>query len=154
ALVVKADAAAAAWNGEVKIKGTATINGQPVVREARAATITWAGNPQQNNVPTFTRLDRGIYLSVREKGPFNIVLGAPDKPAATQGDKITIPINIERFWPDAKGPVNVQAAGLPTGVQFNNNNNPMAIAGDKGSLVLTIQPNATPGTFSIVFRGS
>jgi hypothetical protein len=154
ALVLKTDPAAAAWTGEIKIKGTATINGQPVVREARAATITWSGNPQQANVPTFTRLDRGLYLAVREKGPFNVTLGAPDKPAATQGDKIAIPVSIERLWPDAKNPVTVVAVGLPTGVQFNNNNQPMAVAGDKGSLVLTVQPNAQPGTFTVVFRGT
>jgi hypothetical protein len=154
ALVIKADPNAAAWTGEVKIKGTATINGQPVVREARAATIIHSGQPQNPNIPTFTRLDRGIFLAVREKGPFNVALGAPDKPAVTQGDKITIPVTIERFWPDAKNPVNVVAVGLPTGVQFNNNNQPMAVAGDKGSLVLTVAPNAPPGTFTIVFRGT
>lgn len=152
-LILTADPAAAAWTGEIKVKGTATINGQPVVREARPASITWAGNPQQPNVPTFTRLDHSLMLAVREKGPFNITLTG-ETFTAPQGDKITIPVKIDRNWPDAKAPVNVTALNLPTGVTFNNNNQPMAVANDNGQLVLTVAPNATPGTFTIAFRGT
>ncbi len=152
-LILSADAGAAPWTGEVKVKGTATINGQPVVREARAATITWAGNPQQANVPTFTRLDHNLMLAVREKGPYTLTAGPPDK-AAVQGDKITIPLKVERFFPDFKAPVSVTALNLPAGVQFNNNNQPQAVANDNAPLVLTVQANAPPGTYTIAFRGS
>ena len=47
-LVVSAADNAAAGVSEIKIKGTASINGQPVVREARAGGIVWPlAQPQQ-----------------------------------------------------------------------------------------------------------
>ncbi|MBY0525115.1 MAG: PPC domain-containing protein [Gemmataceae bacterium] len=153
ALVLTASADAAPWSGEIKAKGTAKINGKDVVREARAATITWAGNPQQPQAAQFSRLDRSLVLAIRDKAPFNVVLGA-ETASAPQGDKVTVPIKIERLWPDAKAPVQVQAVGLPTGMTFNNNNAPMAVANDNGSLVLTVGPNVPPGNYSIVFRGT
>jgi hypothetical protein len=154
-LILSADASATPWTGEIKVKGTATINGQPVMREARAATITWAGNPQGGgqNQPTFTRLDRGLLLAVRDKGPYTLNAGDPDK-AAVQGDKITIPLKVERLWPDFKSPVSVIALNLPTGITFNNNNQPMAVGGDNTKLVLTVTAAAAPGTYTVAFRGA
>jgi len=151
-VVLTAAADAPEWTGEIKIKGTATVNGQPAVREARAATITWAGNPQQP-IAAHSRLDRSICLAVRDKAPF-VLTAATDKFAAPQGDKITVPLKIERLWPELKVPVNITALGLPTGMTFNNNNAPMAVPGDTASLVLVVGPQVPPGNYTIVFRGS
>src|SRR5262249_862317 len=41
ALVLSAAPDAPPWSGEIRVKGTAQINGQAVVREARPASITW-----------------------------------------------------------------------------------------------------------------
>jgi len=152
-LIVTTGAEAAPWTGDVKIKGTAKINGQPVVREARPATITWAGNPQQQNVPLFSRLDHALVMAIREKAPYTITL-ATDTAQAVQGDKVTLPVKIDRHWPDFKTPVSVQALNLPTGVTFNNNNAPMAVANDNGSLVLTVGAQVIPGTYTLAFRGN
>src|SRR5204863_9385942 len=46
-LVLTAAADAPVWTGEVKIKGTATINGKPVVREAQSGTLVWYVQPGQ-----------------------------------------------------------------------------------------------------------
>jgi hypothetical protein len=151
-IVLSATPDAADWTGDIKIKGTATINGQPVEREARAASITWAGNAQQPTA-VFSRLDRGIALAVRDKAAFVLNPGG-DKFAAPQGDKVTVPLKIERLWPDFKGPVNVIALGLPTGMTFNNNNAPMAVAAADASLVLVVGATVPPGNYSIVFRGT
>src|SRR5262249_31124551 len=69
-LVLSAAADAPDWAGEIKVKGTATFNGQPLVREARPAGVVWPV-PPQNNIPTFSRLDRNLVLAVREKAPYN-----------------------------------------------------------------------------------
>ena len=42
-LVVSAADNAATFTGAVNVKGTAVINGQKVVHQARPATVTWAG---------------------------------------------------------------------------------------------------------------
>src|SRR5262249_44220427 len=70
-LVLEAAADMAPWAGIVRIKGTATINGNKVVREARAASIVWPTQPNQNS-PTWSRLDRETWLSVRGKAPFTL----------------------------------------------------------------------------------
>jgi hypothetical protein len=152
-LVLSAAADAAEWTGEIKIKGTATVNGQPLVREARAATITWGGNPQQPSA-ALSRLDRGVCLAVRGDKAAFVLTAETDKFAVPQGDKITVPLKIERLWPDFKGPININALGLPTGITFNNNNAPMAVPADKASLVLVIGPQVAPGNYTIVFRGA
>lgn len=152
-LVLSAAADAAPWTGDIKVKGTATVNGQPAEREARAATITWGGNPQQPNNAVVSRVDRSVVLAVRDKAPF-VITPTTEKFTAVQGDKVTVPIKIDKLNPEFKGPVNVVASGLPTGMTFNNNNAPMAVPGDTGSLVVTVGPTVAPGNYSIVFRGT
>src|SRR5207244_698059 len=87
ALVLTAAANAPVWTGEIKIKGTATINGRAVVREARSASITWPVAPQQG-IPPISRLDRNLVLAVRDKAPFNLAAKA-DKSRVLQGTKAT-----------------------------------------------------------------
>src|SRR5262249_60536469 len=65
--VISADDDAAPWTGEIKVLGKATIDGKDVVREARAATISWP--VPQANLPTITRMDRAGALAVRGKAP-------------------------------------------------------------------------------------
>ena len=141
-LVVSAAPDAAPWTGEIKVKGTATINGQPVVREARSASITWAGSPRRRTrtFPCSTRIDRSLVLAVRDKAPFVLTVGQ-EKVAAPAGDKITLPLKVQRLWPDVKAPVAVTAIGLPTGMTFANTN----VANDSGNLVLTIGAQVPPG---------
>src|SRR5262249_40464103 len=114
-LVLSAAPDAAPWVGEIKVKGTATINGQPVVREARSASITWANPGQQAaTTPTFTRLDRGVTIAVREKAPFGLSAEA-EKTTIMQGDKLNVKLKLQRQWPDFKVPLQV-AISAPTGM--------------------------------------
>src|SRR5262249_25309771 len=99
-LVVSAAPDAAPWSGEIKVKGTAVINGKKVEREARYASITWPVQPQQN-IPTITRLDRNLALAVREKAPYSLVAGI-DKATVVLGDKVTIPLKVTRLSPEFK----------------------------------------------------
>lgn len=159
-LVLSAAANAANAEAIFKVKGTAKINGQTIVREARPASITWATPPQQN-IPAISRLDRQLMLAVRDKAPYHLV---PKETALSikQGDKATLNFKVTRLWPDFKGAVAVkQTPGvqnnqpLIAGITFNNNQ-PVNVAADKtdGSGPITVGTNAVPGIYSFVLEGS
>jgi hypothetical protein len=151
--VVSAAPAAAQWTGEVKIKGTATIRGTKVVHEARSSSIVWPVQPQQN-IPTLTRMDHALFLSVRDKPPFNVTAKL-DKESVVQGDKGTLKVSVARLWPDFKAPILfvVSPTELPQGLTINNNQ-PMNLGGDKaeGALPVVVQPNVLPGAYTIVLE--
>ncbi len=155
----------------ITVKGTATIHGQPVMREARSATITW-GTPQGQNVPTIARLDHGLFLCIREKAPFRVDL-EPEKAFVKkdqkleqplllkQGEKLTVPFKVVRIAPEAKQPITMQQIINPQGVQASpvtiSNGQPLpAIAPDKkdGTFVVDVKANAVPGTYTIALKTS
>ncbi len=142
---------APAFAGIVKIKGTAAVNGQKLVREARPATITWP-TPLQQNLPSVTRLDRSLAISVRDKAPGKLVAGK-DRIAVSLGDKIELPTKLIRHSPEFKAGFQVTPvpAELPPGVTFA----PLTYAPGKDDqqAVLTVASNAVPGTYNIVMRG-
>src|SRR5262249_8702965 len=157
--VLSADANAAAAVAPITIKGTATVAGQQLVREARAATITWTTQPGQN-IPTISRLDRQTIVAVRDKAPFKIT--PKDLTLVVkQGDKATINFAVVRLWPEFKGAIAVQTITnqnnqpLIPGIAINNNQ-PVNVAADKteGAAPLTVSTNVAPGVYSIVLRGS
>ncbi|HEY1859349.1 MAG TPA: PPC domain-containing protein, partial [Gemmataceae bacterium] len=150
-IVLTASDAVPPWTGEIKVTGTATIKGQKVVREARAASITWPVQPQQN-IPTISRLDRTIMLAVRDKAPYNLT-ATIDKPLLQQGDKATIAVKLARVWPDLKNQVTVLAIDLPPNLTINNNQ-PVNIAADKtdATLAVDVKANVLPGTYNLVLR--
>jgi hypothetical protein len=152
-IVLSAAPTAAAWAGEIKVKGTATIKGQKVVREARPASIVWPVQPQQN-IPTVTRLDRGLFLAVRAQAPYSVT-AALDKPAIVQGDKGTLKVTVNRLWPDFKTPLIVQAlpTEMPKGVTINNNQ-PLTLAptAKEGSLPVIVPATVPPGVYTLVLR--
>src|SRR5262249_40066429 len=92
ALVLTAATNAPLITGEIKIKGTAIIKGQPVVREARAASITWPIPPGQT-FPAVSRLDRNLVMAIREKAAFDLSATA-ERPIAVQGDKVGIHLKL------------------------------------------------------------
>ena len=150
-LVVSATPDAAAWTGEIKVKGTATIDGRQVVREARPATITW---PAPDNVPAVGRLDRSLVLAVREKPLFTLTANL-DKVTATPGEKVTVPVKLIRHRPEAKAPVQLSVLNLP---MPPNNPQPapsVTLGPDagQGNVVFDVRPDATPGTYTVIIRG-
>ncbi len=150
-LVLTAADNAAVFTGSVKVVGTAVINGQKVVQQARPATITW-GVPTAQNIPTVTRLDRDLALAVRDKSPGKL-LPAKDKVVVSIGDKTEIPLKLVRVQPEFKANFQVTPVPteLPVGVTFANLT--FAAGKDDVNAVLTIAANAAPGKYNIVFRG-
>ena len=150
-LVVTAADNAADAISIVKVIGTAVINGQKVKHEARPATITW-GVPAQQNIPAVSRLDRELFLAVRDKAPGKLV-AAMDKATVSLGDKVEIPLKLARSFAEFKA--NFQVAPVPgdfpTGIAFGN----LTFAPGKDDLkaVVTIAANTIPGTYNLSFRG-
>jgi hypothetical protein len=157
AAVATVDTGPPDWTGEIKIKGTATIKGRPVTREARAASITWPVQPQQN-IPAISRLDRGLFLAVRDQAPYNLT-ATIDKATLSQGEKATIAVKLARHWPDFKTPLQVQAQVVdlpPNNVITFNNNQPlnMAPGKDDGTMAVDVKTNCPPGVYNVVLRTS
>jgi hypothetical protein len=148
-LTAAANATPGVW--EFKVKGTATINGKPVVREARAAAITWPVQPGQG-IPTVTRLDPTLMLAVRDKAPYTLA-AIIDKPQLVQGDKANLTLKLARLWPDFKTPLQVAVMDLPPNLVINNNQ-PATMAPGKDDLTIPVeaQPAVLPGVYSIVLR--
>lgn len=160
-LVLTATPEAPAWSGEVKIKGTALINGNKVVREARAAGIVWPTPPNQN-IPTMSRLERSQWLAVGEEKAGFTLMPEIDKAEIAQGDKATLKIKVQRNWPDLKAPMQVmlmqlqnrQGSEIAQNLRINNNqvNN---INPDQKEIALpvTVGNDVPPGVYNLVFRG-
>jgi hypothetical protein len=146
------------WTGAIHVKATATINGKPVVREARPASITWA-IPQGSGIPTISRLNHSLMLAVRGPAPLELT-ATPEKNAVLQGGKVNVALKLSRLWSDFKtpltvGPTDVQNE-LPPGLVFNNNNQPITMnpGKDQESVTFVANPNVPLGTYNIVLRGN
>ncbi len=150
-LVVVAADNAAEFAGAVKVIGTAVVNGQKVVQQARPATVTW-GVPIQQNIPTVTRLDRDLVLAVRGKAPGKLT-AVKDQVVISVGDKADIPLKLLRSFPEFKAALQVAPVPgeLPAGVAFANLT--FAPGKDDINAALTVAPTTAPGTYNIVFRG-
>jgi hypothetical protein len=130
------------------IKGTATIRGQRVTHLARPASIAW---PVQQGIPPVTQLDRGLYLAVRGKAPYNLDV-TTDHITLSQGEKLEVPMKLTRYWPDFKSNLQIQPVqnNYPPGFNFG----PVNIAADKneGKVTVNLPTNFLPGDYTIVFR--
>jgi hypothetical protein len=157
-LVLSAADSAAPWTGSITVKGTATIKGQVVVREARIGAVVWPVPPQQG-IPNLGRLDRSLALAVRDKGPMTLT-ATPDKTTAVQGTNVTVALKLVRHRDDLKAPIQITTIqpNQPTPLPFLppsltiNNGQPVNLAPDKNEGTVTIAVNATtpPGTYTFV----
>ncbi len=153
-LVLSADTTAAPGVFEIKVKGTAVVNGQQVVREAQSAHIVWPGQPGQNT-PLLSRMARNTVFAVRDQSPFRVAT-ALDKATLLQGEKANLKVTLTRHFPDFKTPLQAVAVDLPPNLLTVNNNQPMTIAPDKteATAVVDAKANLPPGTYTIVLRAS
>jgi len=156
-LVFTAAADAPAWAGAVRVTAAATVQGRKIVREVRAASLTWPLPFQQPNVPRISRLDRQIVLGVSEQKPL-FTLEAKGEPAPVlQGGRVTIPLRLSR-GAETKNPVAVFALNPPSSVggPKPNPNQPqltLSPGQDSGNVTLDISSNTPPGVYTLVFRG-
>jgi len=149
ALILSAAEGADAWSGSIRVFGTATINGREVRREARPATVTWPLN--QRNTPTIARLDRELVMSVRPAGPFRLTAGVTEI-TAKQGQRVTIPLRVDRDWPEFKGAVTVAPINVPNAMATVTGGT-IAAGANEVTATLELRPNAPPGVHQLVLVG-
>lgn len=155
-LVLSSMLDAPTWTGEIKVTGTAVINGQMIVREARPASITW---PAPQNSPALSRLDQQLVFAVRERAPFSLSASV-DQTTVMQGTKLTVNLQLTRLSPDFKVPVAIAPIDpplqLPSGIVFGTNNQPITIAADKetATATLDVRTSLPPGTYTLALRGT
>lgn len=150
---------AAPWTGEIKVKGTATIQGKPVVREARPGGVTWPVQVGQN-FPRVARLERGLALAVRGDAPYGLT-GTLEKAEIAQGTTAVLTLKLDRISPDFKQPLQVQLFNsgqgggqmpnsLPTGLTVAQG----TIAPGQSELKVNIVTTAAtaPGTYNVVLK--
>jgi hypothetical protein len=148
-LVLSAAKDAPRWAGEIRVRGEALVGGKEVVREARAAGATWPVPIPQ--VPAISRLDRSLVLAVGGPAAYTLTAEAEPK-SAVQGQRVTVPVRLVRNWPELKGrPVQVAALALPPALGFQQFT--LTQGKDAGKAVITVRPNAQPGTYTVVLRG-
>jgi hypothetical protein len=147
-LVFSAAPAAAEQVAALTIRGTAVINGQKVDHVARPASIAW---PVQQGIPTLTQLDRSLYMAVRGQAPYNLGV-TTDHITLTQGEKLSVPFQLTRYWPDFKA--NLQIQPLPGDFPPGFNFGPLNLAPDKKEATLNVNlpSNFQPGDYTFVFQ--
>jgi hypothetical protein len=151
-LVIQAAENAAEFSGPIKIKGTAVIDGKPVVRPAQAACLVW---PAPNQIPAISRITKSICMAVRDKGVFVLETEVKELMVPV-GGTLDVKVKVKRFASDFKAQVQVVRLSSPalTNGQLINVPN-VNIDGNKSEVVvkITIPNNTQPGTYSLVFQG-
>jgi hypothetical protein len=151
-LVFQAADDAASWSGEIKIIGTAEINGEPVKRTARCLTVVWATANRTQTAACF-RTTRGVWLSViaGENEPALVKVGDSQVLETSKGGTLEIPITVTRR-DGVGGDIKLVATGLPGEVKPGD----VTIKGDatEGKLTMTItNAKAQAGLYTYYLRG-
>jgi hypothetical protein len=83
------------------------------------------------------------------------------------GDKVTVPVKVQRLWPDLKGQVQLTTLGSTTGgggrrqreqqlmLSFNGGQ-PITfdVGKDNGEAVLDVKSTTPPGTYTVVLKAT
>lgn len=153
-LVLEAAGDAPIAEAVIRIRGTANIGGQTVSREARPASISY---PVQAAVPPYARLGKQLALAVRENPPFAL------QPATTQvevppGGQVVLKLKVAQMQPNFKAGVQITPLSFLLLPNQQPNPQPQNIAtinpNAEGEVKLQVPPQATPGTYNLVLRGT
>ncbi len=144
-VVFSAAADAPEWEGVVRLKAWALIDGKRVERPVRCAERRWA----IANINT-SKVCREICLAVRPAAPYALRMPAEKATVAAGGSFETV-VSVRRHWPDFKGKVQLIGLNLPPGFNVPATNLP---AGQTEARVkISVAGNVPPGTYSVVLRG-
>jgi hypothetical protein len=133
------------WEGAIRLKAWATIEGQRIEREVRCCQRRWA----IANINTSVVV-RQICLAVRSQAPYAIRLG-PEKLTAPAGGALEARATVVRQAPDFKAKVQLNGLNLPPGFSLATSE----VAADKteAPLAFKIAPNVPAGEYTLVVRG-
>lgn len=149
ALIVSVAADAPPYVGPIELEAIATVNGEKLVRDVRAATITYPSLQPQPGPPLLARLDRELLMAIRGRAPYALV---PSKERITilQGNKVSLALKLNRLSPEFKSAVNVTGVALPTGMVLQ----PTVMSPDKDvPLSFDSKTTVQPGNYTLILRG-
>jgi hypothetical protein len=144
-VVFTAAADAPEWEGAVRLKAWALIDGKRLERPVRCSQRRWA----IANINT-SRVCWEICLAVRSQAPYGLKAPA-EKVTVAAGKTLAVKVTVQRHWTDFKGKVQLIGLNLPPGFQVPTTE----LAADKTEVAVPIQvaANVPPGTYSVVLRG-
>jgi len=106
-VVIQAKTDVKPWEGTIRIIGTAKTAAGNIEREARPAGIVKENSTQHyHRAPNLVRLERELVLAVRGSAPFQVI-SAVSEVKAKVGQKVDIPINLNRLDWNIEEPVRV-----------------------------------------------
>jgi hypothetical protein len=147
AVVVSVAADAPPFAGAIELEATATVTGEKLVREVRAATITYP--TQQAGPPLLARIDRELVLAIRGRAQYALA-PTQEKITVVQGGKVSLSLKLTRLNPEFKAAVNVSGISLPTGMVLQ----PTNMTPDKdAALSFDSKTTVLPGRYTLVLRG-
>jgi hypothetical protein len=144
-IVFTAAADAPDWEGAIRLKAWALIDGRRVERPVRCAQRRWP----IANVNT-TRVCRLTCLAVRSKAPYRLELSSTALHVAA-GGTVELKASVRRHWPEFKGKVQLNGLNLPPG--FSLPTMEIAVGKTEVTTKLSVAANVPPGRYSVVLRG-
>jgi hypothetical protein len=154
ALVLTAADNAAATVAPFRVVGQARLPSGDATRQARSASIVWAGQPGQFNARSRLSGDLVLSVSAAEIAPFGLQVGPPPGGKVwemSRAGKIEIPVRMLAHG-DFKGAVIVSPLGLPRGMQPVSQQ--MNVSADEAKFAINLQTNAPLGEFSFALLGT
>jgi len=133
------------WEGAIKLKASAMVDGKKIERNVRPVQRRYP----VANINTSVML-REICLSVRDKAPYAVQL--PSEPqSVAAGASLDTVAKVVRHWPDFKGNVQLIGLNLPPGFSFATTS--IAANTAEKTIKLNVAANVPPGEYTVVLRG-
>jgi hypothetical protein len=144
-LVIWADKDMPDWTGSINLIATGKRGESLLKREVRPYTRVWTQADLSSSRPM-----RELKVAVREQAPFDLQF-ATDRLKIEAGKKVDLKLQLNRHWPDFKGPVNLLPLSVPGPMQLGQ-----AMIGEgktEAILPLNIGAGTRPGEYTLVVTG-
>lgn len=163
-LVLSAADNVAATVAPFRVVGQARLPSGDASRQARSASIVWAGQPGQFNARSRLSGDLVLSVSAAEIAPFGLQVAPPPGGKVwemSRAGKIEIPVRMLAHHDlkaggfqdnDFKGNVTISPLALPRGMQPANQQ--MNVGADEAKFTINLQTNAPLGEFSFALLGT
>ena len=143
--VLWADAEAADWTGTIKLFATGKRGNDILRREVRPYTRVWPDPGMGSSRPM-----REWMAAVRESAPFALRF-ASQRAEVKANNKITLKLQVDRMWPDAKNPITVLPLSFPG--QFRMSNGEAAPGQREITVTIEVQAGTPPGEYTLAVLG-
>ncbi len=143
-VVITALPGAVDWEGAIKLKAWAIVDGKKIEREVRPVQRRWPVANINRSV-----MLREVCLAVRASAPYAVQLPTEVLNVAV-GESVETSARVTRYWPDFKGKVQLVKLNLPPGITFATTD--IGADQSEAKIKLTVAANVPPGDYSVVLR--